>query len=67
MKFNYNGKTYSSTWSDGYVLLPVSCGGIYLTATWVDGKPEDIHQRKLYVAPATYAKATLSEGSTNAS
>ena len=66
MTFNYDGKTYSSTgpfeWSIGYVLLP---DGRYLYATWIDGKPENIHQRKPFVAPKTYAVAT--EGNGNAS
>lgn len=53
--FTYQGVTYSSNWHEGYVRLP---DGRYLgAANWVDGKPENITQFKLMVAPAQYAEA----------
>lgn len=54
--FNYNHKTYTADWTDGYVKLP---HGSYLEAEkFVDGKPINIFQVKLMVAPTNFTVAT---------
>lgn len=57
MTFEFAGKSYSvsDVWCGDYVRLP---NGTYLVADFVDGKPQNIRQRKVNISPKEYLKAT---------